>query len=308
MTSFARRDFLKLLGAAGAATAGVSLLPGLAPLRSAAAQNAGLIGKVFITKSGPVTVHSYMAPDASARVTSHIIETANSLVLVDTQLVQTFARELNTYLQTLGKPLERIILSHEHPDHWAGASNFDGPFVSTATIAQNVEASIPATLERLTAMLGESEIPADPRVPEGTLEAGEETIDGVAFAYDIYNDAEAPEQLVIKLPEGGIAIAQDLLYHDVHTFPLGNIPGWLPVLEGLRGLAADGYEILLPGHGSPAGFGAIDQQVSYLNFLAETIEDADSAEAAVATLTERYPSYGAAGILTFVSFLFASES
>jgi hypothetical protein len=52
-------------------------------------------------------------------------------------------------------------------------------------------------------------------------ETGEEVIDGVLVSFQLVLDAETSEQLTIGLPEQGILIAQDVVYHGVHSF-IGN--------------------------------------------------------------------------------------
>jgi glyoxylase-like metal-dependent hydrolase (beta-lactamase superfamily II) len=153
-------------------------------------------------------------------------------------------------------------------------------------------------------MVGEAEVPATPRVPDGGLLAGEETIDGVAFAYEVFNDAEAPEQVVVRLPESGVVIVQDYVYNNAHFFPLGNIPNWIAQLEAMRGLSADGYRTLLPGHGLPTSLGEIDIAIEYLTLLDETLQASDSAEAVIAAMSAAYPGFEGAGILGFAASLY----
>lgn len=305
MSNLQRRNFLKIAGASGAALAASSLLQ--PTVRKARAQSGVQAGRVFVVQSGPVTLHTYVAPDASVSVTSHIIETANQLVLVDTQLLPPFAQEVAAYVASLGKPLERIYLSHEHPDHWYGAENFAAPFLSTATIAANVQAFIDSggVEQQGEELLGPDNVPSAPIAPLGDVVAGSETIDGVTFALDVIAAAEAPEQLLIKLPEAGIVIAQDLIYSATHAFPLpADRDGWLAALTALGDLSADGYTILGAGHGYLSGIGVVDEVADYLSFQADVIATSSSADEANARLVAEYPHYGGQFILTFLGAVF----
>jgi len=49
-----------------------------------------------------------------------MIEGPTAVVIFDGQLLLPYADEVASYVQTLGKPVERIILSHAHTDHWSG--------------------------------------------------------------------------------------------------------------------------------------------------------------------------------------------
>jgi glyoxylase-like metal-dependent hydrolase (beta-lactamase superfamily II) len=299
MQSVSRRHFLSLLGAIGVVApltqSGLDRFVSSAPTLS---QGGGTIGQVVIMRRGPVTLHSYVAPEAGFQVTGHVIELPKQLVVVDTQFAQSLAADFRNYVNSLKKPIERVILSHEHPDHWGGNEQFaDLPFVSTATIAKNVKASLDGgSVKTLEGMLGK-DAPAKPRVPEAKISAGDETIDGVQFSYDIRLNAEAPEQIVIKLPETKTLIVQDLLYTNAHFFPGIDRAGWIKQLESLRTM--QGYDLLLVGHGLPAALGELDRGIEYLTFVNETIPKVANAEELTAALVKRYPTYGVRGILSF---------
>lgn len=300
MTS-SRRKFLKQIGVAGAAIAGSSFFTSRVSAESLNFQPG--FGKLVITKKGPVTIHTYIAPEVSALVTSHIVETNNALVMIDAQMVQPAVAELKAYIATLGKPLERIILSHEHPDHWLGSGQFDVPYVSTPAVAEAVAIGYDATLERMSNTLGEA-MPTGARVPEGSASTGSEIIDDVEMIFDVFNDAEAPEHLVIRIPDAATVITQDLIYNNAHFFPLGNNNNWVAILNTMRSWADDGYDTLLAGHGMPGSFGELDEAITYLGIQDEILSNATSADEATAELTERYPSYGGSALLGFVALRF----
>jgi glyoxylase-like metal-dependent hydrolase (beta-lactamase superfamily II) len=264
-----------------------------------AAQPAGMIGRVVQVLKGDVKIHTYLAPEASFLVTSHIIETPNSLVIVDAQFLQTAAKDVLAYAESLGKPIDRVILSHAHPDHSSGGNIFaDVPFVSTQAVAEGVQADIDGGgVEQRAGLVGAAEVPSEPRVPEGSVTAGEEMIDGVTFAYDIVNNAESPEQLNIRLPDYGVVVVQDLLYNNAHFFPGVDRTVWIQALQDLRGLTS--YDTVLVGHGLPATLGIIDNAIAYLEFANEAAEGATSADEVIAALTAEYPTYSGTGILGF---------
>lgn len=302
-----RRNFLGLLGATGASVAAGAVLPGW-DVRRARAQAGARVGTVVTTQRAGLTLHTYMAPDASVLVTSHIIETPSKLVVIDTQLLQTFGKELLAFTDSLGKPVERVILSHQHPDHWSSADLFaKAQYVSTKAVAAGVQADIDGGGPKQRAgLFGEAEVAATPRVPEGTLTAGDDEIDGVKLSYQIVNDAEAPEQLIIKVPQARTLIVQDLVYNSAYFFPVANYDGWITALETVRGMAAD-YDTLLCGHGLPAGIGEVDMALEYVKFMKETFATAKTAEEATAAIKGRYPTYGGSFILTFIPTVYANR-
>src|ERR1019366_3478040 len=73
-------------------------------------------------QTGDVRIHTFVSSFAYSNIANatHIIETKNQLVLVDGQFLVPYARAFRDYADSLGKPIERLYLSHRHPDHWFG--------------------------------------------------------------------------------------------------------------------------------------------------------------------------------------------
>src|SRR6266704_2553896 len=73
-------------------------------------------------KAGDVRIHTFVAAftDNNIANATHIIESKNTLVLIDGQFLAPYATEFRKYADSLGKPIERLYLSHRHPDHWFG--------------------------------------------------------------------------------------------------------------------------------------------------------------------------------------------
>ena len=71
-----------------------------------------------------VTIHCCTSPDDGERVNAQIIETAKKLVIVDAMLMRPYAKEFRAYADSLGKPIDRVYVTHAHPDHWFGIESF----------------------------------------------------------------------------------------------------------------------------------------------------------------------------------------
>ncbi len=295
MNALSRRAVLRMMGAAGA----VAALGGMPNLTRRARAQSSMIGRIVQTLKGDVTVHTYIAPPTSFLVTSHIVETPNQLVIVDTQFLQTAARDVLAYAESLGKPIERVILSHQHPDHSSGGNIFAGiPFVTTPAIAEGVQADLDAGgVQQRAGLVGESEVPAEPRVPEASFEAGTFEVDGVTFDAQVYDNAEAPQQIVLRLPDHGIVVAQDLVYTNGHAFPGTDRQNWISILSELQ--SAGDFDTLLSGHGMPTSPGEITQMIQYLSLADELAANTTSADDVIAGLTAEYPGYEVEGILQF---------
>ena len=93
-------------------------------------------GKVIVKEIGGVKFHTYMVQG----MVSHIIETHNCLILQDTVRQGSHNEELKHYLESVGKPLNRIIISHGHDHHWIGLEMFRGvPIYANAETIKEIQ-------------------------------------------------------------------------------------------------------------------------------------------------------------------------
>jgi len=292
-----RRDMIKMAAGVGAISTAFATTGRVAQAASHVATPTS--GLVTVHKLGAVTLHSYTAPEGSAMVNTHIVETANELHVIDAQFVQGFAAEARAYADSLGKPISQLYLSHSHPDHILGASQFvDVPFATTDAVRADAEGSGGMYAGRKEQLGDTTEL----YMPNGGLATGAASWDGVAVEIAEIKDAEAANTLTFHFPEAGLIIAQDLLYASAHAFPLGNTPNWIAALEDIRD--TEGLKVIGAGHGLPASPGAVDDAISYLNFQNDVISNSSDAETAIAAIGEAYPGYGGLDLLGFVNFRF----
>jgi glyoxylase-like metal-dependent hydrolase (beta-lactamase superfamily II) len=80
----------------------------------------GRMGAILVRHFGPVKIHSYLSPADGFQVNTQMIQGPTAVVIFDGQLLLPYADEVASYVRTLGKPVDRIILSHAHTDHWSG--------------------------------------------------------------------------------------------------------------------------------------------------------------------------------------------
>jgi Metallo-beta-lactamase superfamily len=79
-----------------------------------------LKGNVYVSTYGQTKVHSYLSPPDGLMVNTQIVESRSSVAIFDGQLHLPYAEEVASYIKTIGKPVDRFILSHGHSDHWSG--------------------------------------------------------------------------------------------------------------------------------------------------------------------------------------------
>lgn len=228
---------------------------------------------------GAVTVHTYTNPEAGFGNTTTIIESENALVLIDAHFSEESAAEFRAYADSLGKPIDRLIITHEHPDHIGGVEPVFSDVTSMSS-AGVIEAAAAAgtTIDEV-------------------IEAGEETIDGIRYVFDVYDDAEAPEQVVTHLPDDGVISVGDLVYNEYHFFMTPEFDNWLVILDELA--ARDGIELVLPGHGFPGGPEAFDDARDYLSTARDAYADSTDGDTFSAAMVTAYPDRPGENLLQF---------
>lgn len=77
----------------------------------------GVLGDTTKHDHRGVVVHTYRSPEDGLFVTSKIVETSEGLVVFDAVFHLAHATALADYIVSIGKPVNRFILSHIHPDH-----------------------------------------------------------------------------------------------------------------------------------------------------------------------------------------------
>src|SRR4029077_686708 len=183
----------------------------------------GRMGAILVNQFGSVRIHSYLSPEDGLRVNTQMIEGQNAIVIFDGQLLLPYADEVASYVQTLGKPIDRIILSHAHTDHWGGLQVLTERFPDARVfaldgIADQVRARGPARLDGLRRTYGDKAA-TKVTVPTETITEGLQRIDGVAYDFKRVVDAESDLQLAALLPEQKVLMAFDLVFSpNQHAF------------------------------------------------------------------------------------------
>ena len=155
---------------------------------------AGRMEAILVSRFGSVKIHSYLSPADGLQVNTQMIEGPNAVVIFDGQLLLPYADEVASYVQALGKPVDRIILSHAHTDHWGGlqvlTERFPGARVFALDgIADQVRTRGPARLDGLRRTYGDRAA-TKVTVPTETITEGPQQIDGITYDFKRFVDAE----------------------------------------------------------------------------------------------------------------------
>ena len=312
-TALSRSQFLQL--AAGALLPFVGLPPSAAAdKKSGLAQNGGALGPkdaaasgglgaVLVNQFGPVKIHSYLSPLDGFQVNTQMIEGPTAVVIFDGQLLLPYANEVASYVQTLGKPVDRIILSHAHTDHWSGLQALterfpDAPVFALEGVADQLRVRGQAKLDYFRPIYGDR-IATKVTIPTETITEGVQRIDGITYDFKRFVDAESDLQLAALLPEQKVLMAFDLVFSpNEHAFTVvDHFDHWMIVLDRLKVL--QGYDTITIGHDTPVHRSAIDSTITYIRRAKEIYAASPDAKTYSESLKAAFPGRQLASMVDF---------
>jgi glyoxylase-like metal-dependent hydrolase (beta-lactamase superfamily II) len=255
-----------------------------------------------VSHPGTLSIHTFTAPEAGWLVTSHIVELPTRLLIVDAQYTLPFGREVARHAAGLNKPIDRLYVTHYHPDHLLGAAAIEAPLLALASVADKIGQAGDRVAQEEHEKVGD-DIPDHARQPDRRIEPGEDIIDGVRVLHMRVREAETEDALVIALPDAGAIIVQDLVYDRSHLF-LGerDFDGWRAALRTHRAMP---YTMVFPGHGLPGGVELYDRMIEYLDFAEDALKTASDRDDFRRRILERFPDHGARKIVDHqLRFLF----
>ncbi|SEK40037.1 Glyoxylase, beta-lactamase superfamily II [Chitinophaga rupis] len=238
-----------------------------------------------------IKIYTLVAPPEMFANTSHVIELAHELIVVDGQFFAPYAQQLKMLTDSLKKPVTRFYISHDHPDHYLGFGDAfpDVQVYALEETKQHIEKDGREVLKQRQEQFG-GIIAKTLNVPAHAQKEGKEVIDGVTFIFERSLDNEDAVSLVIKIPEVKTYIAQDIVYNKIHLFISGNLDGWRKALRKIEHESE--YKIILPGHGEPAGPSILKEDLEYLDFVDKTLAASKSKEEYKSKILAAYPDYG----------------
>jgi len=251
---------------------------------------------IIAKQAGDVRIHTFISAFTGDNIANatHIIESKNALVLVDGQFLVPYAQQFRAYADGLGKPIERLYLSHRHPDHWfgLGAAFSDAAIYALPETKNFVRDHGEDSRKDHLAKMG-SLAPDTIVVPQNLARPGVETIDGVKYVFNRVTDTEIDFLLTIRLPELGAYITQDLIYSGTHLYLTTEMEHWISLLAEML---QSNYELFLPGHGLPADKNEVARNIEYLSAAQQAIASGLTNEAFKDYMLKRYPERKCPGI------------
>ena len=235
-------------------------------------------------------------------VNSYLVDTGAGVVVVDAQLCVSDARTVRVAVDATGKPLLAVLVTHPHPDHYAGAATLtaalDVPLVSTAAVAA-VIARDDAEKDRIVGPMMGEEWPTKRSFPDTLVEDGQTLRYGdIDVTVSSWGPGESHADTVWAV--GDALFVGDLVYHDEHAYLAdGHGSEWLESLTRLEARLTEATTLYV-GHGAPGGVGLVAAQRTYVETFLRAVEDAldlDPAEGERLVLEAIRPLAGNDGLL-----------
>ena len=214
-------------------------------------------------------IHAYAATPDKFFVNSFIIEGQSGLVLIDTQFLVSSARELAKRITAIGKPLEAVIITHPHPDHFNGLPIIleafgPVPVYATPPTINGMVTTQAAKRAAWTPVFGDDYPPTD-ALPDCELGPDETlTLAGVALRIVDLGPGESSDITVIHIPEADALIASDLIYNRCHPWIAEHRSmRWLEQIDRVSATFGN-VGTIYAGHGAAGGPELLGEQRRYI--------------------------------------------
>lgn len=228
----------------------------------------------------------------NGQVNQFLVETATGVVAIDGGFLQRDVEAVRTLLDSIGKPLRAILVTHAHHDHtnglWALSRGGQVPvYAAPRTVTEARSHDYRSRLPHL--------IPEYPEQGDLTFDevrgGFEFVLDGVSFKLVEMGPGES-EWDVVWIADDGVrrrAFVGDLLLNQVHGFfQSGSSAAWIASLEELQDMIPEDAEVF-PGHGPPApdGRAALAWQEDYIHSFRELVDSLAQGADSLSTAQER---------------------
>lgn len=248
-----------------------------------------------------VRIHRHSTGAQGAFVNAYLVETGEGVVAIDGTLTVSDGQALRAQLESLGTPLLAVLVTHAHPDHYAGVVELvrddEVPIYATTGVAAVIRRDDALKEEILRPMFGD-EWPARRTFPNRTLADGETVeLGSASFGVLDLGPGESPHDSIWFLGDDRRTVfLGDQCYDGKHAYLAdGYHAQWLANIERLERELPDDATLHL-GHGGPVTPAYFGSQREYIETFVDSVRaadwsDPDAAKASVVgRMTELLPT------------------
>lgn len=256
-----------------AALAGAALLP----------QTAGAAPQQYDLQAieiAPDTYAVYGAREHFTRanggniVNISFIATDDGVVVIDTGPSLRYGQALKALIEkTTKRPVARVYLTHDHPDHVFGNQAFDPAVIASLPgVIANMKTNGEMFAENMYRLVGDWMRGTELVLPGAALEKSSERFGSHEFEL-IRMAGHTSSDLVVLDKKTGVLFTGDIAFLDrAATTPHADLALWH---KSLNELEKSSFATLMPGHGpAEKGKRAIEQTRDYLTWLETTLKSA----------------------------------
>lgn len=217
------------------------------------------------------------------------VNTGKNYVLIDAGATYELAKQAYKKMSEIKKlPVSTVILTHEHDDHWLGASfykkEFNSKLIGSSLINKNYNEN---SKTRMFKMLSEDAIKNTSiiKVDEEIKEVKTLKVDEVEFQIiPIGRKAHSSDDLFVYVPSNKTLFASDIVMNGRITSNRdGSVIGQLKAVEMIEKMD---YNNLIPGHGFDTSKNAINETKQYFTLLKQRVLEAVEEEVGAANITK----------------------
>jgi glyoxylase-like metal-dependent hydrolase (beta-lactamase superfamily II) len=208
-------------------------------------------------------------------VNAFLVHGPDGVLVVDGMLTVTDAALVRQAIDDTGYPLAGVVVTHPHPDHYAGLAHLIGtddvPIVATNAVDAVIRRDDQLKEEVVGPMMGD-EWPTRRVFPNRTVNPGDDVhLGGMTLSVRELGPGESHVDSLWQLDENTI-FAGDVAYNGMHAYLAdGRWRDWLVTLERLDAELPDDVTLYV-GHGPPGGKDLLAEQRRYIETFVDAVE------------------------------------
>jgi len=255
----------------------------------------GLILDVYTSPMRDISTGGQFSPTTSTLLTG-----PTEAVLVDAQYMEGDVAELARRIESSGRTLTTIYITHAHADHYFGLEWLLGRFPTARAVAlPAVVADIEATNDAARTQWRDwfSGQALDNTVIPEPLGSGVITLDGHELRAIRIGQGDIANNTVLHIPALDAVVAGDVIYNGIH--PLLALTGpdeWRQWIASVEKIAALNPRTVVAGHKRPELPDDVAATVAgtrdYIGHFINEVDDSVDSRDMVARIQQRYPDHG----------------